>query len=83
MLAYVALQPQTECAWQLCSSTIHVVCMSSRGTQAIPGIFRYAVKTLMWHLGVEVEVLNMTDSANRSLVPSVDFLNRSAWLVTS
>ncbi|KAL0041956.1 hypothetical protein WJX79_010257 [Trebouxia sp. C0005] len=37
---------------------------------------RYAVKTLMWSLGVQVEVLNMTDSSNKSMVPSVDFLNR-------
>ncbi|KAL0037531.1 hypothetical protein WJX77_001281 [Trebouxia sp. C0004] len=37
---------------------------------------RYAVKTLMWSMGVQVEVLNMTNSSNMSMVPSVDFLNR-------
>jgi len=40
-------------------------------------ICRFAVKTLMWSMGVQVEVLNMTDSSNTSMVPSVDFLNRS------
>lgn len=38
---------------------------------------RYSVKTLMWSMGFEVEVLNMTDSTNSSSLPSVDFLNRS------
>lgn len=37
---------------------------------------RYAVKTLMWPLGFEVEVLNMSDSSNSTSLVSVDFLNR-------
>lgn len=42
-------------------------------------VYRYAVKTLMWSFGFEVEVLNMSDSTNSSSLPSVDFLNRSDW----
>ena len=47
----------------------------------VPAAFdkcRYAVKTLMWSLGVQVEVLNMSASSNVSTVSSVDFHNRSA-----
>ena len=35
----------------------------------------------MWSMGVQVEVLNMTDSSNKSMVPSVDFLNRSDFVL--
>ena len=40
-------------------------------------MYRFAVKTLLWSMGIQVEVLNMTDSSDTSLLPSVDFLNRS------
>ena len=38
---------------------------------------RYAVKAIMWNMGVQVEVLNMTASSNVSIISSVDFHNRS------
>ena len=34
------------------------------------------MKTLLWPMGFEVEVLNMTDSSNATAMASVDFLNR-------
>ena len=42
-------------------------------------VFRYAVKTLLWPMGFEVEVLNMSDSSNSTSLGSVDFLNRCAY----
>ena len=44
--------------------------------QGCVAVFRYAVKTLLWQMGFEVEVLNMSDSSNSTSMESVDFLNR-------